>query len=113
MSYRKTEKCTLSRDYQRDINVDLSFAEDIELTIRFNADIDDDRIIIDTDSILAYRKGDPLNMYHEMILENADIIRIESVLEGLARSIIAEFSQDLADFHAESAWMDRYERGAP
>jgi hypothetical protein len=102
MSYRQTERCTLSRQYQRIINADLSFQEDIELTVRFNADIDEDRIIIDTESILAYRKGDPINMYHELILESADILRIEAVLEGESRSVIAEWSQDLADFHAES-----------
>ena len=96
-----------NRDYQRDINVDLSFAEDIELTVRFDADIDDDRIIIDTDSIIAYRKGEPLNYQHEMILEQPDLLRIEAVLEGESRSVIAEFSQDLADYHAESRWMDR------
>ena len=97
----------LNRDYRREVNVDLSFQEDIELTVLFDADIDDDRIIIDTDSIVAYRKGEPLNYQHEMILEQADLLRIEAVLEGESRSVIAEFCQDLADFHAESRWMDR------
>ena len=105
-SHRKAERCTLSRQYQRIINADLSFQEDIELTVRFNADIDWDRIIIDTESILAYRKGDPINMFHELILETPDIIRIEAVLEGESRSVIAEWSQDMADYHAESRWMD-------
>ena len=102
----------LNRDYKRDVNVDLSFQEDIELTVLFDAYIEaeDTRIIVDTDSIVAYRKGDPLDYRHEMILERPDILRIEAVLEGQARSIIAEFCQDLADMHAESAWMDRYER---
>jgi hypothetical protein len=92
----------VNRDYQRIINADLSFQEDIELTVRFNADIDDDRIIIDTDSIIAYRKGDPINMYHELILELPDLLRIEAVLEGESRSVIAEWAQDMADYHAES-----------
>lgn len=96
-SHRKTARCTLSRQFQRHINVDLSFEEDIELTVRFDADADWDRIIIDTESILAYRHGDPLNMYHELILETADILRIESVLEGEARSIMSEMAQDAAE----------------
>jgi hypothetical protein len=96
----------VNRDYQRIINADLSFQEDIELTVRFNADIDDDRIIIDTDSVIAYRKGDPLDLQHEMILELPDLLRIEAVLEGESRSVIAEWSQDMADYHAESRWMD-------
>ena len=97
----------LNRDYRREVNVDLSFQEDIELTVLFDASIDDDRIIIDTDSIVAYRKGEPLDYKHEMILEQPDLLRIEAVLEGESRSVIAEFSQDLADYHAESRWMDR------
>lgn len=96
----------VNRDYQRIINADLSFQEDIELTVRFNADIDDDRIIIDTDSIIAYRKGEPLDYQHEMILELPDLLRIEAVLEGESRSVIAEWSQDMADYHAESRWTD-------
>ena len=106
MSHRQTERCTLSRQYQRIINVNLSFQEDIELTVRFNADADWDRIIIDTNSIIAYRKGDPINMYHELILESADILRIESALENESRSIMSEMAQDMADYHAESRWMD-------
>ena len=96
----------LNRDYRRDVNVDLSFAEDIELTVKFDAYVEpeDTRIIIDTDSIVAYCKGEPLDYRHEMILERPDILRIEAVLEGEARSVIAEFCQDLADMHAESAW---------
>ena len=97
MSHRQTERCTLSRQYQRIINVDLSFQEDIELTVRFDADIDEDRIIIDTESILAYRKGDPINMYHELILDSADILRIESALENESRSIMSEMAQDAAE----------------
>ena len=96
----------VNRDYQRNINADLSFQEDIELTVRFNADIDDDRIIIDTDSIIAYRKGDPLDYQHEMILELPNLLRIEAVLEGESRSVIAEWAQDMADYRAEGFWMD-------
>ena len=97
MSHRKTEKCTLIRNFQRIVTVDLSFVEDIELTVRFNADMDWDRIIIDTNSILAYRKGDPINMYHELILDSADILRIESALENESRSIMNEMAQDAAE----------------
>lgn len=96
--------------YRRNVIVDLSFQEDIALTVEFNADIDDDRIIIDTDSIVAVREGEPFDYRHELILEAPDLVRIEAALEGEARSVIAEFSQDLADFHAESRWHDRQER---
>lgn len=94
----------VNRDYQRIISADLSFQEDIEMTVRFNADIDDDRIIIDTDSIIAYRKGEPLNYQHEMILELPDLLRIEAVLEDESHSVMTEWLQDMADYHAESAW---------
>lgn len=96
-SYQKRERCTLRRQFQRDVCVSLSFEQDVDLTVRFDASPDWDRIIIDTESILAYRRGDPLNMYHELILEADDILRIESALEGESRSIMAEMAQDAAE----------------
>lgn len=86
-------------DYTRHIQLDLSIGDDTELTVHFDAEIEDDRILIDCD---GWRVTDSSGF--EIILNQGDVLRVEAKLEGLARSVIEEYEQTMAEWRAEGRY---------
>lgn len=92
-------------DYVRTVQLDLSFDDDVQLTVHFDADMDheDERLLIDCDGWRVLRDGQDIK------LEQADVLKVEAALEGLAGSIFSEWRQSMAEWHAEGRYHGRFD----
>lgn len=92
-------------DYVRTIQLDLSFGDDEVLAVFFDADIDHDgeRIIINTDTWTVKNSSG-----NDITLNQPDTLKVEAYLETLAGSIIGEWEQSMAEWHAEGRYHGRF-----
>jgi hypothetical protein len=79
--------------------------EEIALEVHFDATIDpyEDRISVDNLSLYAYRIDDGNKRLFELTPNEQDRLS-EALEQSERRSIIAEFCEDMADYHAETAY---------